>query len=136
VMACGSCVDNSRLLVACTEMVREGGLGDDLSDLPVAGACLEAMSEKAISIGQYFVASGLLVVFGETLPVRGSDNVCKLMFEEFADELGGRWAIEPDPIKAARMLIEHIEQKRDALGINVETERKLFDMDDRRALKV
>ena len=136
VLACGSCVDNSRLLVACTEMVREGGLGDDLSDLPVAGACLEAMSEKAISIGQYFVASGLLVVFGETLPIRGSDNMQKLMFEEFADEMGGRWAIESDPIKAARMMIDHIEQKRDALGINVETERKLFDMEDRRALKV
>ena len=52
VLTCGSCVDNSRLLVACAEIVREGGLGDDISELPAAGACLESITEKAISIGQ------------------------------------------------------------------------------------
>ncbi|MHC4659172.1 MAG: anaerobic carbon-monoxide dehydrogenase catalytic subunit, partial [Planctomycetota bacterium] len=56
VLTCGSCVDNSRLLVACTEIVREGGLGEDISEVPAAGACLESITEKAISIGQYFVA--------------------------------------------------------------------------------
>ena len=34
------------------------------------------------------------------------------------------------------MMIEHIEKKRDALGINVEKERKLYDMADRRTLSV
>jgi carbon-monoxide dehydrogenase catalytic subunit len=137
VLACGSCVDNTRLLVSCSELVREGGLGDDISELPVVGACLESVSEKAIAIGQYFVASGALVVFGkEFLPISGSQNVCDYLFEGIEKDLGGRWAVESDPVKAAEMIIQHIESKRDALGINKEKERKLYDMADRRALSV
>ena len=137
VLACGSCVDNSRILIACTEIVREGGLGEDISEIPAAGACLESITEKAISIGQYFVASGALVVFGkEFLPVSGSQNVSDYLFDGIENDLGGRWAVESDPIKAAEMILQHIESKRDALGINKETERKLYDMEDRRALSI
>jgi len=137
VLACGSCVDNTRLLVSLSELVREGGLGNDISELPAAGACLESVSEKAIAIGQYFVASGALVVFGkEFLPISGSKNVCDYLFEGIEKDLGGRWAVESDPVKAAEMIIQHIESKRDALGINKEKERKLYDMADRRALTI
>ena len=137
VLACGSCVDNSRILIACAEIVREGGLGEDISEMPAAGACLESITEKAISIGQYFVASGALVVFGkEFLPVSGSQNVCDYLFGGIEKDLGGRWALESDPVKAAELILEHIESKRDALGINKEAERKLYDMEDRRTLSV
>ncbi|MGD8785992.1 MAG: anaerobic carbon-monoxide dehydrogenase catalytic subunit [Phycisphaerales bacterium] len=137
VLTCGSCVDNSRLLIACTEIVREGGLGEDISEIPAAGACLESITEKAISIGQYFVASGALVVFGEQfLPVSGSKNVSDYLFNGIEKDLGGRWAVESDPVKAAELILQQIESKRDALGINQETERKLYDMEDRRALTI
>ena len=137
VLAVGSCVDNSRILVACAEMVREGGLGDSIADLPVAGACLEHITEKAISIGHYFVASGLLVVFAERLfPVWSESNAAKYLFEEIEEELGGKWAVEDDPIQAAELMAAHIEAKRDALGINVERERKLYSMEDRQKLGV
>jgi carbon-monoxide dehydrogenase catalytic subunit len=137
VLVCGSCVDNSRLLVACSEIVREGGLGEDISEVPVAGACLESITEKAISIGQYFVASGVLVVFAkELLPIAGSKNVSDYLFGGIEKDLGGRWAVESDPIKAAELIHAHIESKRDALGINVAKERKLYDMADRRSLAV
>ncbi|MBW7989012.1 MAG: anaerobic carbon-monoxide dehydrogenase catalytic subunit [Planctomycetes bacterium] len=137
VLTCGSCVDNTRLLVSCSELVREGGLGDDISELPAAGACLESVSEKALAIGQYFVASGMLVVFAkETMPILGSKNVCDYLFKGIEKDLGGHWAIESDPVKAAEMIIQHIESKRDALGINKEKERKLYDMADRRALTI
>jgi len=137
VLAVGSCVDNSRILVACAEMVHEGGLGESIADLPVAGACLEHITEKAISIGQYFVASGLLVVFAERLfPVWSESNVAKYLFDEIEEELGGKWAVEDDPIKAAKIMADHIEAKRDALGINVERERKLYSMEDRQKLGV
>jgi len=137
VLVCGSCVDNSRLLVACTEIVREGGLGEDISEVPVAGACLESITEKAISIGQYFVASGVLVVFArELLPIAGSKNVSDYLFGGIEKDLGGRWTVESDPVKAAELIHAHIEGKRDALGINVAKERKLYDMADRRALAV
>jgi carbon-monoxide dehydrogenase catalytic subunit len=118
-------------------MVHEGGLGEDISELPAAGACLESITEKAISIGQYFVASGLLVVFAkELLPIYGSENVSEYLFHGIEKDLGGRWAVESDPVDAALMILEHIESKRDALGINVKKERKLYDMADRRALSV
>jgi carbon-monoxide dehydrogenase catalytic subunit len=137
VLTCGSCVDNSRLLISCAEIVREGGLGQDISEIPAAGACLESITEKAISIGQYFVASGVLVVFGkEFLPISGSQNVSDYLFKGIEKDLGGCWAVESDPVKAAEMILEHIESKRDALGINKERERKLYDMADRRALAV
>ncbi|MHC4620991.1 MAG: anaerobic carbon-monoxide dehydrogenase catalytic subunit [Planctomycetota bacterium] len=137
ILACGSCVDNSRLLVACSAIVAEGGLGEDISELPAAGACLESITEKAFAIGQYFVSSGVLVIFArELFPFTGGENARKYLFEGIEKDFGGRWATESDPVKAARMMLEHIEKKRDALGINVKKERKLYDMEDRRALVV
>jgi len=134
VLHSGSCVDNSRILIACAEMVKEGGLGDDISCLPVAGAAPEWMSEKAISIGQYFVASGVFTVFGATFAM-GSEKFNKLLFEKLEEMYGGMWAYEPDPIKMAHLMINHIKKKRAELGIDKKVERKLFDMADRRALE-
>jgi len=135
VLHLGSCVDNSRILVAANEMVKAGGLGEDLSDLPVAGAAPEWMSEKAIAIGQYFVASGVFTVFGVTWPTLGSENLTRLLFEEMESTLKGKWAFEPDPIKAAQLMIKHIDKKRKALGIDKSRERVLFDMAKRRELE-
>jgi carbon-monoxide dehydrogenase catalytic subunit len=136
VLHVGSCVDNSRILTTLANVVAEGGLGDDISDLPVAGAAPEWMSEKAVSIGMYFVASGVYTVIAEPLPVLGSENLTRYLTEEMETEVGGKWAFERDPIKAAELILAHIESKRDTLGINKEKERKLYDMADRRALSV
>jgi carbon-monoxide dehydrogenase catalytic subunit len=135
VLHSGSCVDNSRILVALSEMVRTGGLGSDISDLPVAGAAPEWMSEKAISIGQYFVASGVYTVFGVGLPVNGSDVFSKHIFEEYESLLGGKWAVEPDHGKMAASIIDHINKKREKLGITKGKERILYDMDMRREVE-
>ena len=131
----GSCVDNSRILIAATAMVKEGGLGDDISDLPAAGCAPEWMSEKAIAIGQYFVASGVFTIFGATWPTMGSKKLTKLLFEELENNYGGKWAFEPDPIKTAKLIIDHIDKKRKALGIDKTRERVLFDMEKRRELE-
>jgi len=136
VLHVGSCVDNSRILTTLSNVVAEGGLGEDISDLPVAGAAPEWMSEKAVSIGMYFVASGVYTVIAEPLPILGAPNLTRYITDEIEKDVGGKWAFERDPVKAAQMMIEHIEKKRDALGINVEKERKLYDMADRRALSV
>ena len=130
----GSCVDNSRILMAATNLLHEGGLGEDLSDLPVAGAAPEWTSEKAVAIGHYFVASGLYVVLGHPLYVEGSQNVTRLLCEEMEGITGGRFEWEPDPAAAADKMLAHIERKRDALRINEHKERKLFDMKSRREL--
>jgi anaerobic carbon-monoxide dehydrogenase catalytic subunit len=134
VLHMGACVDNSRILIAATALVKEGGLGDDISDLPAAGAAPEWMSEKALAIGQYFVASGVYTVFGTTWPTLGSEKVTKHLFEEHEELYKGMWAYEPDPIKAAGMMIAHIDKKRKALGLDKARERVLYDMAMRRAL--
>ncbi len=131
----GSCVDNSRMLVGVTELVLTGGLGDDPSDLPAAGCAPEWMSEKALAIGQYYVGSGLLVVFGRTFPTSGSKVVTDYLCNEIENEYGGKWAVEEDPIQMAHLMMEHIEKKRDALGINKKQERVLYDMAMRRDLE-
>jgi len=134
VLHMGSCVDNSRILIAATAMVKEGGLGDDISDLPAAGAAPEWMSEKAIAIGQYFVGSGVFTVFGTTWPTLGSDKVTGHLFNDYKELYKGMWAFEPDPVKAAHLMIEHIDSKRKALGLDKARERVLFDMAMRRAM--
>ena len=134
VLHLGSCVDNARILIAATAMVKDGGLGDDISDLPAAGAAPEWMSEKAISIGQYFVSSGVFTVFGAAWPTLGSQEVTDFLFKDMEDLYGGKWAFEPDPIKAAQLMIAHIDKKRKALGIDKARERVLYDMDMRREL--
>ncbi|MBU0513493.1 MAG: anaerobic carbon-monoxide dehydrogenase catalytic subunit [Proteobacteria bacterium] len=135
VLHMGSCVDNSRILTAATAVVKDGGLGDSIADLPAAGAAPEWMSEKAISIGQYFVASGVYTLFGVTLPVSGAPRFQKYLFEELEDIYGGKWDMVADPYEMARKMIAHIDKKRAALGIDKARERVLMDMDDRRALE-
>jgi len=127
VLHMGSCVDNSRILISATEIVREGGLGDDISMIPAAGCAPEWMSEKAIAIGQYCVSSGFYVVFGRTFPTTGS----KVEIDEL---YGGKWAVEEDPTEMAQMMIRAIDKKREALGIQEKKERVLFDMAMRREL--
>lgn len=114
---CGACVDNSRILIACCNMVSEGGLGKGLDELPVAGAAIEWMAEKAMAIGWYFVASGVLVVFGTPLRVTGSPAVTNYITNEIENIVGGKWAFEEDPVRAARIMIDHIDKKRKALKL-------------------
>ncbi len=117
VLHVGSCVDNSRILMVLANIVAEGGLGDDISELPVAGAAPEWMSEKAVSIGFYFVASGVYTMICQPLPVLGSENVTKYITDELEQEIGGKWAFERDPIEAAHKMLRHIDKKRKALKL-------------------
>ncbi len=135
VLGVGSCVDNSRILIACAEMVRVGGLGQSISDLPVAGAAPEWMSEKAISIGQYFVGSGVYTVFGVTFPIIEGTKFHKLLFEGLEEAGYGKWGFAKDPHEMARMMVDHIDKKRKALGIDKARERVLMDMSDRRDIE-
>ena len=117
VLHAGSCVDNSRILTTCAQMVAEGGIGDSFDKLPVAGAAPEWMSEKAIAIGMYFVASGISVVIGQSLPVEGSPRVVELLTQTLQKYFGATWTFEPDPREAAHRVIDIIDRKRAALGL-------------------
>jgi len=135
VLHMGSCVDNARILLAAAACVKAGGLGNDISDLPAAGAAPEWMSEKAISIGHYFVSSGVYTIFGVTYPTTGSEIFTDYLFRGLEEELGGMWDFEIDPVVAAQKMIAHIDKKRAALGIDKARERVLYDMAMRREME-
>jgi carbon-monoxide dehydrogenase catalytic subunit len=115
VLHMGSCVDISRILVAAAAVAN--ALGVDISDLPVAGAAPEWMSEKAVSIGTYVISSGIYTVLGTVPQVLGSPNVTELLTAGAEDVIGATFAVEPDPEKAAALMIRRIDEKRKGLGI-------------------
>jgi carbon-monoxide dehydrogenase catalytic subunit len=135
VLHMGSCLDNSRILTAATEVVKAGGLGKELADLPAAGAAPGWMSEKAVGIGQYFVTSGVYVMLGIPLAIYGSPVVVKHLEEDMEELYGGRWDYDPDPVSGARKILAHIDAKRKALGIDQARERVLMDMADRQKIE-
>lgn len=124
VLHMGSCVDNTRILTVLTQMVEEGGLGDDIDQVPAVGLAPEWMSEKALAIGTYCVASGAYVIFGGSSPVSGmpdrvsdSDLVLHYISEGWEKQLGGKLEFVNDPDEMIRRTLKHIDEKRANLGL-------------------
>jgi carbon-monoxide dehydrogenase catalytic subunit len=124
VLHMGSCVDNTRILTVLTKMAETGGLGDDIDQIPAVGLAPEWMSEKALAIAAYCVASGAYVIFGGASPiggmpdrVSGSDNVLKYISEGWEKKFGGKLEFIPDPDKMIEATLAHIDKKRAALGL-------------------
>jgi carbon-monoxide dehydrogenase catalytic subunit len=125
VLHMGSCVDNTRILTVLTQMVEEGGLGDDIDQVPAVGLAPEWMSEKALAIGTYCVASGAYVIFGGSSPVSGmpdrvadSDIVLNYISAGWEKLYGGKLEFIADPDEMIRLTLEHIDKKRAALGLS------------------
>ena len=117
VLHMGSCVDISRMLILASELAKDSGL--NISQLPVVGCAPEWMSEKAVSIGNYVVASGLDTYLGVDPYVSGSSEICDLLTGEDGVNkwVEAKYTVEKDIEKLGDMMIERIEQKRAALGI-------------------
>jgi len=117
VLHMGSCVDNTRILTVLTQCVSEGGLGEDISDLPVAGFAPEWMSEKAVSIGAYFAASGVNTFMGVGHPAEGSEEVKRILTEVWKEKFGASYFFEQDHKKAVADALKIIDAKRKALKL-------------------
>ncbi len=117
VLHMGSCVDNSRILTVLTQMATEGGLGDDISDLPAVGIAPEWMSEKALSIGAYAAASGAYVLFGIDSPVGFSEEVTDILSEGWEEMMGGKMEFLNSPAEIIRRSLNHIDKKRAELKL-------------------
>lgn len=115
VLHMGSCVDCSRILVLAAHLAN--ALGVAIDQLPLAGAAPEWMSQKAISIGSYFVSSGVYTVLGLPPKIFGSKKVLNLAAQGLKDVVKASFAVEPDPYAAAELISKHIENKRRELGI-------------------
>ncbi len=115
VLHMGSCVDCSRILMLAANIAKELNVG--IEDLPLGGAAPEWYSQKAISIGAYFVASGVFTVLDIPPKIFGSPEVVNLLTAGLNGLVNAAFAVEPDPVKAADLLEEVIEKKRQGLGI-------------------
>ncbi|PWR76324.1 anaerobic carbon-monoxide dehydrogenase catalytic subunit [Methanospirillum stamsii] len=115
VLHMGSCVDCSRILVLAANIAKELGVG--IGDLPIGGAAPEWYSQKAVSIGTYFVSSGVYTVLGIPPKIFGSSNVLNLLADGLKGITNSAFAVEPDPVKAADLLEAEINRKRKALNI-------------------
>jgi carbon-monoxide dehydrogenase catalytic subunit len=119
VLHMGSCVDNTRILTVLTQMAQEGGLGDDISDIPAVGIAPEWMSEKALAIASYCAASGAYVIMGVENPVRGSEVVTEILSAGWEQAVGGKIEFVREPEEMVRRILEHIDKKRAALNLPV-----------------
>ena len=63
----------------------------DSSDLPVAGVAPEWMSEKAVAIGTYVVATGIDVYLGIMPPVGGSERAVEILTKEMENMVGAKF---------------------------------------------
>jgi carbon-monoxide dehydrogenase catalytic subunit len=143
VLHMGSCVDNTRILTVLTQMVEEGGLGDDIDQVPAVGLAPEWMSEKALAIATYCVASGAYVIFGGSSPISGmpdrvadSDVVLKYISEGWEKLYGGKLEFIADPDEMIRKTLEHIDKKRAALGLPVYDPTRFGRSGDARMLEL
>jgi len=117
VLHLGSCVDNTRILTVLTQVATEGGIGEDIDDIPGVGICPEYMCEKAIAIGTYAVASGIYTLFGVGSPIEASEEVTNLISEGWEKKVGGKMEFYPKWEDIVAKSLEHIDKKRAALGL-------------------
>jgi carbon-monoxide dehydrogenase catalytic subunit len=117
VLHLGSCVDNTRILTVLTQVVNEGGLGDDISEVPAVGIAPEWMSEKALAIASYCAASGAYVIMGIKNPVEGSSVVTDILSKGWEAKVGGKIEFVVEPAEMVRRILEHIDKKRAALKL-------------------
>ena len=143
VLHMGSCVDNARILTVLTQVVEEGGLGDDIDQIPAVGLAPEWMSEKALSIGTYCIASGVYVIFGGTSPVSGmpdrvsdSDIVSNFISEGWEELYGGKIEFIPDLDEMIEKTLEHIDKKRAELGLVAYDPERFGQSGDSRMLEL
>ncbi len=143
VLHMGSCVDNTRILTVLTQMVEEGGLGDDIDKIPAVGLAPEWMSEKALAIATYCVASGAYVIFGGASPlegmrdrVTGSDVILHYLSEGWERLFGGKLEFIADPAEMVKKTLEHIDKKRAALGLPEWKPDKFGRSGDKRMLEL
>ncbi len=117
VLHMGSCVDISRMMVLASDIAKDWGI--NISQIPLCGCAPEWMSEKAVSIGNYVVATGIDTYLGVDPYTKGSTEVTELLQGEHGikDWVEANYTVELDIDKLGDRMIEAIEAKRKALGI-------------------
>ena len=117
VLHMGSCVDISRMMILASDIAKDWGI--NISQIPLCGCAPEWMSEKAVSIGNYVVATGIETYLGVDPYSKGSSEITELLQGETGckEWVEANFVVEKDIDKLGDRMIESIEAKRKALGI-------------------
>ena len=117
VLHMGSCVDISRMMILASDIAKDWGI--NISQVPVVGCAPEWMSEKAVSIGNYVVATGIETFLGVDPYSKGSTEVTELLQGETGVKqwVEAKFVVDTDIESLGDKMIACIEAKRAALGI-------------------
>ena len=117
VLHMGSCVDISRMMVLASDIAKDWGI--NISQVPVVGCAPEWMSEKAVSIGNYVVATGIETFLGVDPYSKGSEEVTRLLQGEdgINEWVEAKFVVDTDIDALGDKMIACIEAKRASLGI-------------------
>jgi len=115
VLHMGACVDISRMMLLANRIAMDGGL--TVPQIPVVACAAEWMSEKAMAIGHYVIATGIDTFLGVMPPVTGSPEVVKLLTEEVKDICGATFSVITDINDLKKAIVDRIEEKRVELGL-------------------
>ncbi len=117
VLHMGSCVDISRMMILASDIAKDWGI--NISQIPLCGCAPEWMSEKAVSIGNYVVATGIDTYLGVDPYTKGSSEVVELLQGEHGvkDWVEAHFIVDTDIESLGDKMIAGIEAKRAALGI-------------------
>ena len=115
VLHMGSCVDISRMMLLVCGIAKDWGI--ETTQLPVLGCAPEWMSEKAVSIANYVVATGIETYLGIDPLVGGSDQMMDLITNGTTEWVGAGYHINTNPDELVNDMLAAIEAKRAALGI-------------------
>ena len=110
VLHMGSCVDISRMMILASDIAKDWKI--DICDIPLVGCAPEWMSEKAVSIGNYVVATGIDTFLGVDPYTDGSKGIVGLLQGSIKDWVGANFTVEKDIEKLGDMMIQRIEEKR------------------------
>ena len=116
VLHMGSCVDISRMMLLASDVARDSGW--DIPQIPLVGCAPEWMSEKAVSIGNYVIATGIDTYLGVYPQSKGSPEVDGFLQGGVSDWIGAHFTVETDIDKLGDAMIARIEEKRRALGLD------------------
>jgi carbon-monoxide dehydrogenase catalytic subunit len=111
----GACIDISRMMLLASGIARDWGV--DTTQIPVVGCAPEWMSEKAVSIANYVVSTGIDVYLGIEPQVKGSSQMMEHITQGTKKITGAGFIINKDPHELVTSIIAGLEAKRAALGI-------------------
>jgi len=111
----GACVDISRIIRLVAGIARDWNV--NMTQLPIVGVAPEWMSEKAVSIANYVISSGIDVYLGIEPQVKGSTQMMEFITQGTRKITGAGFVISTDPKQLVKNIMDDIEKKRAALGI-------------------